>query len=387
MATNINDLIIKTILEYPFYALVASGLQRVESKDVARIGVSLSSVPKLYYNSDFLSEVTMKEAQGVLIHELLHVLFFHTVRARNKHIGVWNIACDIVVNSKIDNSLLLCDAVTLYKANALFGLRMKPDLSAEEYYDQLMQNESFKERAREKGDKVVIVSENESEEEKELSINKMETFDSEMGSYSMDTESMIKGSLKKLIDDTTKAAGVVPANIARNLEAIYAPPKVKWQIMLRKFLDGRGRVKYSKTHLRESRRFEDFMGKRKQVGLNVLVALDTSGSIKEDEFTEFMAELRAIQKITGANIQVVECDTEVRKSMPLIRYVKKGERTGYEGTAFDPVFRYADRHRYQFVVYFTDGYGELREPVKQKVLWVISRGGRRPSEIGTCVYL
>ena len=385
MSNKINDLIIKTIIDYPFYAMVISGIPRIPSKKVAKFGIYLQSVPKLYYNEEFLNTVTLKEAQGALIHEMLHVLYFHTIRAKGKNVQIWNIASDMIINERIDSSLLFGEVITVSKMNALFEMNMKHGLSVEEYYDILMKSNMVKDRSRVQGNKIVIMPSEDLENGRVIELDKMETFENEYSSNIHENESMMKGVLKKVISDAKKSAGEMPSAIAKDLEELYAEPKMKWQIVLRRFLNNRGRVKYKRTHLRESRRFENVMGKRKQIGINVLLAVDTSGSITDEEFAQFMVELRSIQRISGANIQVVECDDRVNTVMPLNRYIRMNRRIGFEGTSFDPVFRYADKHRYEFVVYLTDGFGKVNEKINQKVLWIITPDGICPSDIGTCI--
>lgn len=385
MSNTINDLIIKTIIDYPFYAMVVSGIPRVESRKIPKFGIYLQSVPKLYYNPDYLEEATLKEAQGALVHEILHVLFFHTIRAKGKNPVVWNIASDMVVNDRVDSSLLSGDVITVAKVNALFDMKMNYGLSAEEYYEMLINNKLVRERTRVQGNKIVIIPHGDINHGRIIKIDQMETFENEYSSNVTENENITKGILKKVIADAKKSAGEMPSSIEKDIMELYADPKIKWQIVLRRFLNGRGRVKYKRTHLRESRRFEGVMGKRKMIGINVLLAVDTSGSITDEEFSQFMSELRSIQRISGANIRVVECDDRINTSVPLERYTKMNRRRGFEGTNFDPVFRYADKMGYEFVVYFTDGYGKANEKINQNVLWVLTPDGRCPSDVGTCV--
>lgn len=385
MEKTINDLIIKTIIDYPFYSMIVSGIPRVESKKVAKFGIYLQSIPKLYYNPDYINESTLREAQGALVHEILHVLFFHTIRAKGKNPIIWNIASDMVINDRLDSSLLSGDVITVAKANALFDMKMKCGLSAEEYYELLSKNEMVKERTRKKGNKIVIIPEGDINHGRIIEIDEMETFENEYSTNIIENENITKGILKKVIADAKKSAGEIPSSIIKDIENIYSDPKIKWQIILRRFLNGRGRVKYKKTHLRESRRFEGVMGKRKMIGINVLLAVDTSGSITDEEFSSFMSELRNIQRISGANINVVECDDKINSSIPLERYTKRNKRRGFEGTDFDPVFRYADKCGYEFVVYFTDGFGKVKEKINQNVLWILTPDGKAPSDTGTAV--
>lgn len=54
------------------------------------------------------------------------------------------------------------------------------------------------------------------------------------------------------------------------------------------------------------------MGRTKDKALNIVVALDTSGSVSLEELSHFLNETIAILRSTRTNITVIECDTEVR---------------------------------------------------------------------------
>ena len=104
----------------------------------------------------------------------------------------------------------------------------------------------------------------------------------------------------------------------------------------------------------------------------MLLAIDTSGSVSNDELTEFMGEIHHIYK-AGVEITIIQCDTQI-KSIEPYRGKNQIEVKGRGGTEFDPVLEYYNAHtkKYTSLVYFTDG--ECNADVKPKgnVLWVLS---------------
>jgi predicted metal-dependent peptidase len=104
----------------------------------------------------------------------------------------------------------------------------------------------------------------------------------------------------------------------------------------------------------------------------MLLAIDTSGSVSNDELMEFMSEIHHIYK-NGVDITIIQCDTTIRSVEP---YKGKHELKvhGRGGTEFDPVIDYynANSKKYTSLVYFTDGECDASVKPKGNILWVLS---------------
>ena len=57
----------------------------------------------MYFNREFIDKLNDDELLGVILHETLHLALYHNVRNVNKHMQLWNIACDLEVNSIIES--------------------------------------------------------------------------------------------------------------------------------------------------------------------------------------------------------------------------------------------------------------------------------------------
>ena len=105
---------------------------------------------------------------------------------------------------------------------------------------------------------------------------------------------------------------------------------------------------------------------------HMLLAIDTSGSVSDNELREFMGEMHHIFKC-GVDITVVQCDTKIRSILP---YKGKFEMAvqGRGGTEFDPVLEYFNENlqKYTSLVYFTDGECGTSVKPKGNILWVLS---------------
>ncbi|MBQ3111110.1 MAG: hypothetical protein IJC69_08235 [Clostridia bacterium] len=99
---------------------------------------------RIYFSPTFMERVSDSEIDFVLMHEILHVALMHCLRKGERDNFLFNIACDIVVNSNIlkanNNDI---KSITLKEYGA--SMHLTPDgnegcnYTAEEVYEMLMQ--------------------------------------------------------------------------------------------------------------------------------------------------------------------------------------------------------------------------------------------------------
>jgi len=137
-----------------------------------------------------------------------------------------------------------------------------------------------------------------------------------------------------------------------------------------------------RSYKRQSRRFDNLPGTKRSIGVTALLAVDESGSISNALVNQFYTELRNINKITSAAIQVTRFDTECTDPVPLdkFKFNQKREKSG--GTDFRPVFNLADKLRMKLLIIFTDGDGIAPDSAHQNTLWVITGNGKKPADFG-----
>ncbi|MBQ1310934.1 MAG: hypothetical protein IIY55_03715 [Blautia sp.] len=83
--------------ENPFFGHLAMGLQLA----CASCGTACTDGSRLIFDPEFAEELSDRELQFVILHEVLHCVLMHCIRGRGLHTLLYNIACDIVVNSII----------------------------------------------------------------------------------------------------------------------------------------------------------------------------------------------------------------------------------------------------------------------------------------------
>ncbi len=145
--------------------------------------------------------------------------------------------------------------------------------------------------------------------------------------------------------------------------------------MLRIFTASSSRTRLRNTIRRPSKRYGTTPGIKIQAKQKILVAVDTSGSVNQNELKEFFGELYYIWK-QGAEIYVVECDTIIHN-----HYLYKGTPpevvSGRGGTNFDaPIVFANEEYMPDAIVYFTDGYAPAPTVVSRRpILWMVTHQG------------
>lgn len=369
---RIQDAVMKLLLSQPFYGALAASVSLRESQTTAKLQMSLLPSPELEYNKDWFETLSDAQAVGALLHELLHLLLLHALRRGERDPLLWAVCCDMAVNDQLPPEMLPPDAVTTEKIEKEIHQELKRGASAERYYAELISLLD---------DRVSLVQ-RESTVSLRLSNGSLLEADMQQEeAMSEVNEQALKSKLRELIDEA-RPGGEVPQAISGELETVYEQARIDWKTMFKRFLTGRGRMQTRATYKRESRRYDSYPGSKRSVGLKVLIALDESGSISNDQLQTFFGELMALNRITNAQILVTEFDTECTKPMPAeeYRHTKAREKSG--GTDFKPVFALADSLKVSLVVIFTDGEGSAPEHVSQRVLWVLTKGGKQPATYG-----
>lgn len=377
-----NESLAKTskdlMLLEPFYGLFLMSLHRMWSNQVPTAGVALKDINyKLYVNPEFWDKLSSDHRMGLLKHELLHIAFFHLTDyedLRDKRIA--NIAMDLEINQYIDMKWLPEGGVTM---DLFPELNLDAKAGTRYYYDKLTE-------AANKNTSPALSQMLEGIDAGEIvvEINGDNINLPDHSSWG-DTEGMDEAT-KKLIHDQTKhilneiansmkGRGTIPGEIEGILDKINQtePPKFNWRAYLRRFAGGSQKTYTKKTRRKFNKRYEENPGLKIKVKKHILVGIDTSGSVSEEELKEFMHEIYHMYK-TGAEVTVAHADTAIQKIHPFSP--KEDYKIyGRGGTDFQPVIDYYnENHRkYACLIYVTDGEAPAPETNnKGKILWVLS---------------
>ena len=336
----------------------------------------------IYFNPIIFLNLNMRQMETTIKHEILHILSLHLVRAKelkDKYSTLAiNMAMDIVVNKYLNN--LPPYATTLEWVNLNYSLQLEP-YEPFEYYVEKIQTELDLQDYDKDGEE----NDNSQNENIETDYNPENTHKTWEDSDDID-EQTIKEFTEKFINNSQK--GKVPAYLEDMINSLKnSKGELPWNLYLRRLM-GTVESNKKKTITRRNRRQPnrlDLRGELRSHKAEIAVAIDTSGSISDEEFKQAIKEVLNIVKNYNHEITIIECDNEIKRTYK-VKSVKdiKDRPIVRGGTKFTPVFKYANNKKINLLVYFTDGKGETRlevAPRGYKVLWVISGRGDKLSLI------
>jgi predicted metal-dependent peptidase len=190
-----------------------------------------------------------------------------------------------------------------------------------------------------------------------------------------------------------KAAGSGTITLDGGVVDAAKAPTVDWVEAMADFLNrayaGEPTLaKPARRHLWEGNYFPSMQGVG---GGDLVIAIDTSGSVSQDEAEQFASEIDAIREmIKPDRTCVIYCDSHIQKGRDGQSYDVfdsyediEVRRISGGGTRFDPPFHLVDQEGLEphALIYFTDGYAAVEERtadvVDYPVLWATT--GVEPS--------
>ncbi len=356
----------RLILEQPFIGALVMHLPLVAA-DPAWCETTATDARAFYFNPDYIAGLTLAQAQFALAHEAMHCALGHFARRSHRTRRRWDVACDHAAN------WLLADEGLKPPPGALLNPQFR-GLSAEEIYplippdtmEQTLDRHLFGERAQNEsiaGDAPAPPQPGPMERE-ELA----RQWQSRMASAAQQARQAgrLGESWLRLIDDLIQ-------------------PQLPWRFLLARYLMSVARDDYS--FQRPSRREGDALLPRLASGeVDLYVALDTSGSIGNEELAQFTTEVDALKGQIRARVTLHACDEHLDPKGPWVfqpwePIALPRQIGGGGGTSFTPVFEWiADqRLRPDLLLYFTDADGEFpRHAPGYPVIWLVKGRGKTP---------
>jgi predicted metal-dependent peptidase len=336
------------------------------------------------YGRAFVDELNDAELRFLVLHESYHKLY--------KHLTTWhhlfkedpqlaNMACDYVINQKIT------DDNTDGWARMPKGGYLDPKyrgMDSAQVYNLLKQGGS--------GD--TGSSEGSGSQGNGLPQGFDEHDWEGAGELSDDERRELARDIDEAIRQGALIAGKMGSGGDRDLQDLLQP-QVDWREVLREFINATCAGNDYSTWQRPNRRFMSAgvylpSGISEQVG-ELVVAIDTSGSIGSRELTQFLSEVHSIcQTVKPDAVRLLYWDTKVCRdekydNTQLDNLVKSTKPAGGGGTRVDCVPKYMAEYgiKPQAVIVLTDGYlggnwGQWACPV----LWCLLDNDRAKPDVG-----
>ena len=263
-----------------------------------------------YYNSEFIAKLSVKETEFLFGHEVLHVVYDHMGRRGDRDPQLWNIADDYCVNSDLIEQRI---GEKITKVGILYNQKYT-GWGAEEVYDDLYKNADkidVKKLAQQLLDEHVD-GEGDDEGEGDGDGDKPGNGRPKL---TKEEKKAIRDEIKEAVLAAANAAGAgnVPGNVKRMIKDLTAPV-VNWRELLQQQIQSI--IKSDYTWARPSRRgwhMDAVMpGMKPQTTIDVCVAIDTSGSISNEDLKLFLSEVKGIMETyEDYRIHILTWDTEV----------------------------------------------------------------------------
>ncbi len=137
------------------------------------------------------------------------------------------------------------------------------------------------------------------------------------------------------------------------------------------------------TRMRPNRRYGfDAMGSQYAYSTRLLVAVDVSGSVPDEDIRKFLAVINRFFKQGIESIEVIQFDSKITTEKPiLLKQAANGIRViGRGGTNFQPAIDfYYEHEEYDGLVFLTDGYAPIPKIPADKrhkpLAWILTTHG------------
>ena len=345
----------RLILEKPFLGALVLRLPMNAAKS-DWCPTTATDARAFYYNPEYIERLTADQTQFMLAHEALHCALSHFARRQHRVRHKWDLACDYAVNP------LLIDDGLKPPPNALH-IPMYKGMTAEEIYPLIEDNDES-----ETLDKHAYDQDNQSSDSgmREDDLTELPTRERrEEGDRGGDAQAQPEpdeggaGRPEPLDPDERETLSVqwqqrmagaaqqamqhgkLGGELARMIDHLLQP-QLPWRMLLARYMTAVARDDYS--YMRPSRREGDFiLPTLRSHQLELVVAVDTSGSIKDSEMEEFIGEIDALKGQVRARVTLLPCDAKLCEGAPWIfepweEFSRPPEIKGGGGTSFLPVF-------------------------------------------------
>jgi len=357
------------LLRQSFFGNLATRLQLVNADEWC--STAATDGLKFYYNSRFIMMLKPKEVEFLVGHEVLHVVYDHIGRRGDRDPQIWNIADDYVVNADLKRHKIgqfITTVPCLYE-------QKYDGKAAEEVYDDLMKNV------------------------KKISIEDLldQMIDDHMDgegdgegdgkgkrpTMSPEERERMRQEVKQAIINAAQSAeaGQLPLGVERLIRQA-TDPVMPWRELIQTNLTSAIRTDYS--WMRPSRRgwhMDAIMpGMTPGQEIDVVVAIDMSGSISNSQAQDFLGEIGGMMdSFDGYKVHVFCFDTETYNPQDFtsenLDSIDTYEPMGGGGTDFDSIFDYLKKigNVPNRLIVFTDGYpcGSWGDPDYCDTTWII----------------
>lgn len=358
-----------SLMKHPETALYSGVIMMGKSEVVDDCPTAYTNGFDKRYGRKFVEKLSDPELRALVLHENLHVALNHCGRFRKefmKNPQLMNICTDYVVNDIIVN--LQDEGFCVLPQGGLYEEKYH-NWSVNEILKDLKQNMSKPNDTSNVGGDDNTAEESSEGSDSYGGLKPLDEHDfSEMGNSPQEIKELTT-KIENALKEGSIMAGRLGVKLPRAIDEMFEP-KVDWRNVLRDFIQSsvRGSDEYTWRKFNKRLMANDlYMPSSENESMGELVvAIDTSGSIGDKELNEFATELVSIcDTVTPEAIRVVWWDYDVhgeqmfdRDTYANIQSLLKPQGGG--GTRVSCVSEYITKEdiKAEAVLVFTDGYVE-----------------------------
>jgi predicted metal-dependent peptidase len=406
----------RLILDRPFLGALVLRLPMVAA-DRKWCKTTATDARNFYYNPEYIESLSTAETEYMLAHEALHCGLAHFARRGNRVKWRWDIACDYAINPLLIEEGLKPPFGILYDKGfiGMTAEEIYPYLD-KKMYDQPIDEHVYDAEENEgnqgEGDGDLPATGEKSSDDGEITEkgggrqsrgktgSKAES-DSQPGGaqrpkplsgqeredLSVQWQQRLAGAAQQAME-----AGKLGGALERLVDHMLQP-SLPWRMLLARYLSYIARNDYS--YMRPSGRRDGpaIYPSLRSNQVNIVIVIDTSGSISSNEIAEFVSEINGIKGQLSARITLLACDASLDEAGPWVfepwEEITLPEKfNGGGGTSFIPPFEWLEQQDIQpeLLIYFTDAEGRFPEPEPAvDTLWLVK--GKNKVPFGTRVQL
>jgi predicted metal-dependent peptidase len=385
---ELEEHIIRLMIEEPFYAGVLRGVNRVRTTSVPTAGVSTKGTEiTMFWNPAWISTLDRDHIKGLLKHEAMHLALMHTTNRRMTPHIVHNYATDLAINSDIPKSELPpgglipgeefkdltdkqmekmgSDSIDRYYRISKKISKMPKNKSSEWYFAEIMNDEELSEDIQDEGkgsDSLIGMDEHDweglSEEDKQIVREKI--------------RQAVSDSVKKC--DSSGKWGSVSHDLKKTLRKIVSK-EVDWRSVLRKFCGLSRRGTRSTSWTKINKKYPGVSpGVKRGYQSNIAVYIDQSGSVSSSDLELAFAELASLTKRTSFTTFHFDTSVDVKSETEWNKgSTPEAYRSRCGGTCFESVSVHARKNmnRFDGCIIITDGQAPKPSSSKMKRGWLL----------------
>lgn len=368
------------IMGNPFFGTLALRLKMAENPKIKTAYVDGQT---LYYNPEFIDSLDNDRTQGLVAGCAMHVALLHHTRRGARDVKKWNKACDYAINPILRDCGFTLPEDTCYD-------KSYEGMAAEHIYSLMPPGDDDNKGggagggsgSGEGGASSPGSGDGDSDNNDPGGNGGVEDSpNSQNQGGSAAQEAQEEAEWKSALAEAAQAArqaGKLPGGIERIMEDVLKQV-LPWRDVLRRFMTEKANDDFNWN--RPNRRLISqgiYLPSRESEGSGeIVVCIDTSGSLTADDLADFGAEIRSIVEDARPSLtRIIYCDARVNKVVefgPSDELVF--EMVGGGGTDFRPPFHYLEENGItpKVLVYLTDGYGPFPERESEfPVMWAIN---------------